>query len=391
MMSDLDDLAPVVDTDAAWHIFERVARQRRTRRRVGAALATIAVIAVGIAIIEQTNKSGDGTVQVVGQPTVPQSTVPSLPVCVPTQLTATFGFVDNAQEALGGVVLTNHIENACTLSGHPDIQLITATGRYLPIQPTSGNAGNTPPTNSSGPVVLNANARQPQAGVMLAWRNWCASDPGPVVVSLQFATWHANLVASPATNANASTVPPCIHSAESSTITVGSVETHDATGFVAPASAPPAGTCRAKQLALTLSRYVGSVMQQPAAFFALTNTSARTCTLRGYPQLRLYDTSGQSISTTIRDSNAYQFNDPGPHTVSVRPHRRVYFGFGWVRMEPDGSAKGCVYISRVHLLVPGGDEWLTAAASLNDAWFCPQSGGQVSAIAARTAFTITAP
>lgn len=158
----------------------------------------------------------------------------------------------------------------------------------------------------------------------------------------------------------------------------------------APTVSAP-GSCTSTQLLLSLARYVGSVMNQPAAYFDLTNRSTTACTLTGYPKLTLFDTSGQLISTGIGNGNAYQLNDPGPHQVTVQPHQSVYFGFGWSRQNPNGDGKGCVYVARARVLVPNSDQSLTAAAPLNSAPFCPQSGGSVTAIAARMAFTITTP
>ncbi len=73
---------------------------------------------------------------------------------------------------------------------------------------------------------------------MLAWRNWCAAPPGGVAVSVRFTAWHGDLVAAPAANADTKTVPPCFKGTRPTTVTVGSVEAHDATGFVEPASQP---------------------------------------------------------------------------------------------------------------------------------------------------------
>jgi hypothetical protein len=239
-MPDLHDLAPVVDVDAAWHIFTNAARGRRTPRRLVSVLTTVAVVIAALGIAHfATQGSSRARVEIVGQPTVPHATIPSAQVCAPAQLTATVGFVNNASEALGGVVLANHAATPCTLSGRPDVRLSTSSGRDLAIQQASGVAGNNPPSNPSQPIVLSAHTSQPQAGVMLAWRNWCAAPPGAVVVSLQFAAWHANLIAAPAANADTTTVPPCINPAQPTTMTVGSVGTHDATGFVEPPSQPP--------------------------------------------------------------------------------------------------------------------------------------------------------
>jgi hypothetical protein len=238
-MPDLHDLAPVVDADAAWHIFTHVARRRRTRRRLVGMLTTVAVAVAAFGIVHfATQGTSHARIEIVGQPTLPHATIASPHVCAPGQLTATVGFVTNASEALGGVVLANHAATPCTLSGRPDVRLLTSGGRDLNIQQASGVAGNTPPSSAHQPIVLSAFTRQPQAGVMLAWRNWCAAPPGSVVVSIRFAAWHGDLVAAPAANADTKTVPPCFKGTRPTTMTVGSVVTHDATGFVEPASQP---------------------------------------------------------------------------------------------------------------------------------------------------------
>ena len=89
-MPDLHDLVPEVDTDAAWHIFTRIARQRRrSRRRFAAALTTAAVIAAGAAIAHvDGGKGSSGRVNVVNQPTVPQPTVVSSRACTRLGLAA---------------------------------------------------------------------------------------------------------------------------------------------------------------------------------------------------------------------------------------------------------------------------------------------------------------
>jgi hypothetical protein len=133
-------------------------------------------------------------------------------------------------------------------------------------------------------------------------------------------------------------------------------------------------------------------MDQPAAYFGLTNRSATACTLSGYPSLTLYDASGHLMSAVIRDGNAYQIpDDPGAHAVIVQPDQSVFFGFGWERQNPNGDANGCEYITRARVLLPDNNQWLTTATPLTDAPFCPQSGGSVTAIASRDAFKINPP
>ncbi len=152
-------------------------------------------------------------------------------------------------------------------------------------------------------------------------------------------------------------------------------------------TAPPLGSCTSAQLHLRLTRELQSVMQQPAAFFSLTNLSVTPCTIDGYPTLTLFDASGRSIPADIRHDRAYQINDPGSRRVVVQSGGTVYFGFGWTdaNQADNGSTKGCVTIARVGVLVPGSHTALTAAAHLNSV-FCPTYGA-VTAIAPRNAFT----
>ena len=66
-MPDLHDLAPTVDLDSAWHIFERTARQRRrTRRRTVAAITAAAMIAVAVAITVVSESNNRRGIEVAG-------------------------------------------------------------------------------------------------------------------------------------------------------------------------------------------------------------------------------------------------------------------------------------------------------------------------------------
>jgi hypothetical protein len=96
----------------------------------------------------------------------------------------------------------------------------------------------------------------------------------------------------------------------------------------------------------TLDRDLGSLMQQPGAFFSFTNTSNESCTLDGYPGFKLLDRSGKVIDMVVRRASSYQILDPGPRPVVLVPGGRAYFGFGWVDVnQPSGTAAGCVYVA----------------------------------------------
>ncbi|MDQ1460836.1 MAG: hypothetical protein QOI08_2320, partial [Actinomycetota bacterium] len=157
-------------------------------------------------------------------------------------------------------------------------------------------------------------------------------------------------------------------------------------------SAPPPSTarCTPGQIQFALDRDLGSTMQQPAAFFSLKNTSSSKCTLNGYPNFEVLDASGNRIPLTLSDGNTYQINDPVPHEVVVDPGGVVYFGFGWLASNPpNGNHVGCVQSASARARLPGSDVPLRAPAQLATP-ICA-TGGSVTAIAERGAFTIATP
>jgi hypothetical protein len=158
----------------------------------------------------------------------------------------------------------------------------------------------------------------------------------------------------------------------------------------APLPSHTVATCTPAHTRFALDRDLGSTMQQPAAFFSFTNTSNEVCTLEGYPFFEALDASGNRIPLTMSNGEAFQINDPGPHQVVVQPGGVVYFGFGWLAStQPDGSLVGCIHAAGARARLPGSDVTLTAPANLGTP-ICP-TGGSVTAIAERGAFTIGKP
>ena len=149
------------------------------------------------------------------------------------------------------------------------------------------------------------------------------------------------------------------------------------------------GNCTSPMLALSLVRQV-SEMNQPAAFFGLTNRSPKNCTVAGYPDLRLYGPDGREVAIRPRPGGAYLLNDPGPHTLTLGPGETVYFGFGWYSLNrPNGDVRGCTYADRERALIPGSDVSIATRAKLSSP-ICGRTSS-VTAIALRRAFKIAAP
>jgi len=154
------------------------------------------------------------------------------PRCTPKQLSATFGFVNNSQYGLGGLILTNHDPSPCTLSGSPDVRVIDSHGKDLMVPESHGMAGNTPPPPPKGPITVAANGGQPQGGVPMQWDNWCRPSPGPLTLHLQFPGWATYLVATATDNAD--TPPPCMDKTRGTGLDVYVVFENDNTGYHEP-------------------------------------------------------------------------------------------------------------------------------------------------------------
>lgn len=115
--------------------------------------------------------------------------------------------------------------------------------------------------------------------------------------------------------------------------------------------------CPAKLLRMTVDAS-GSVMSQPFADIALTNTGPSPCLLRGYPRLAVWGHPGwqHSPSPTVRERivtqhGLYERRDPGPHLVVVRPHHNAYFSIGTATAYQGGLH--IITLTRLAVGLPG--------------------------------------
>jgi hypothetical protein len=157
------------------------------------------------------------------------TTAGASPLCSLDQLHAVSGFLNGANSALGGVVLTNISGRACVLEGRPDdVEIVSGRGQLTLTQAAGGRApsGGAP----AGPIELAA-ADGSQAGVLLEWQNWCNGTQGPLSVEIHFLGWRASLDATPASGTDSTTTPPCVDASRPSLLLIDYVRTHDATGF----------------------------------------------------------------------------------------------------------------------------------------------------------------
>ena len=153
-----------------------------------------------------------------------------------SEVRASFGFLESADSAVGGIVLTNTGSTPCTLSGRAIVTLVGSDGTPLAVERTVG-AGNTPPPASTAPIALSARSAQPQAGVRVDWRNWCRGASGALTVDIRFPDWGNFVVGAPDSHADPTTTPPCLDPTKPSPLGVSAVLAHDASGYHSPSGA----------------------------------------------------------------------------------------------------------------------------------------------------------
>lgn len=71
-------------------------------------------------------------------------------------------------------------------------------------------------------------------------------------------------------------------------------------------------------------------------YLTVGNVSAQACTLRGYPQLTLYDAKMPRPTTTVGDQL------PAPQHLTLRPGERAGASVTWWTLPYEGTDRGCV-------------------------------------------------
>ncbi len=322
-------------------------------------------------------------------PAVPAATTSAPRTTAPTSTamctTATLRVVGGDEQGAAGnwaipILFMNDGPAACHLYGYPGVSWVTASGSQIgaaAVRDTSVSAQlvTLHPGQAAVAVVLQpTRANQVLSGCVVtqaaAIRVYPPGNTAAATVTAGGRNWAAGLNWCSNGKAEATVDPVSLFQ--------GGI----------PAAAP---SCQPGQLGFALARDLGSLMQQPAAYFRFTNTSARTCSLYGYPGFELVDSSGQVISLHVRHGSSYQIIDPGPQLATLPPGATAYFGFGWVDVnQPTGTTAGCVTAAAARAIPPGTDQQLDAVSHLSSL-VCPDMGGELTAVAPGPAFTPSTP
>ncbi|MGK5546108.1 DUF4232 domain-containing protein [Streptomyces sp. URMC 127] len=147
------------------------------------------------------------------------------------------------------------------------------------------------------------------------------------------------------------------------------------TASAAPPAAAPTPTCDVSGLQASLSDKGGhqNGMSHEGTVLILTNTSDRTCALRGYPGLQLEDAGHKAVTTHTTWGSTYFIPDPGKKTLLIRPGGTAEAALAWAHADAPRMVKARYLrvtppASRGHLTIPfdktvtNGDLSVTAFA-----------------------------
>lgn len=150
------------------------------------------------------------------------------------------------------------------------------------------------------------------------------------------------------------------------------------------ASPTPSGPARCRRAQLSASTLPGQAgVGHVGQVLVLTNTSAVTCTLIGYPGLRLLTAAGTPMPTTVLRGSGYLYQDPGPHLVTLAPGGTASDGVEWDHIPgPNDPQTGCATSAKVEITPPNDYTSLVIADAIQAC-----NGGQlvVSAMQAGSA------
>ena len=107
--------------------------------------------------------------------------------------------------------------------------------------------------------------------------------------------------------------------------------------------------------------------------FTLKNVSSATCTIDGYPDIQLYDSSGNAMPTATTRNGAYAFTSSTPTLLTVSPGNVVSFNVGFSGVGQSGS-NSCPSASRVSVALPQGNFHYPDMLTVNDS-INPCNGG----------------
>ncbi|WP_234426595.1 DUF4232 domain-containing protein [Streptomyces niger] len=131
---------------------------------------------------------------------------------------------------------------------------------------------------------------------------------------------------------------------------------------VAAESGAGAGACQPGTLKVTTTdagrSQVG--MNHAGTYLKVTNTGDETCAIKGYAGLALEGAGHTALKTKVRHGDTYFAQDPGAHTVTLKPGGVAYADLVWTHTGADAAPAKYLQVSPTgsnsHSVVPLQDD-----------------------------------
>jgi len=118
-----------------------------------------------------------------------------------------------------------------------------------------------------------------------------------------------------------------------------------------------AQTCAASQLAVELGRS-GVAMGHVGQLVSFKNISAKTCALKGYPGVKMFDATGHPIPTEVTDGPDYTVPSLPESLVIITAGSKATFELGYSDATGYGTAR-CPTSVQVKITPPGVNQPIT--------------------------------
>ena len=129
--------------------------------------------------------------------------------------------------------------------------------------------------------------------------------------------------------------------------------------------------CDSSQLSIQLGLQDAAMGSRGVTGMAFQNTSAKSCTLEGYPIVQMLDASGKSLPTYVTHFGSFATPDAAPAMVTLAPGAKAKFDLLYAAQTGYGNAV-CPTSTTVDFTPPGSK----VALALN--WkIQPYGGGTI--------------
>jgi len=121
---------------------------------------------------------------------------------------------------------------------------------------------------------------------------------------------------------------------------------------------PATLTCETSQLSIQLGAQDAAMGSRGVTGMSFVNTSAKSCTLEGYPNLQMFDSTGKSLPTHVIHFGSFAAPNSTAGLVTLAPGAKASFDLLYAAQTGYGNAY-CPTSSKVAFTPPGSKVALT--------------------------------